>query len=167
MLFVQYLLLPYKPAQNILYINVPQLSMADLGPIVQVKEKPSVSYRDKLCDKKSIMTKVGANWECKCCPYLKMPAFTCNRDNGCEEREGYYSRCKPCNRKYMTWKRCKKWKKLLKRSKQHKSLKFITLTIKNPITFSKKDPKEYKHMIMKPWNKLLPKIEKSWRNSYQ
>lgn len=112
--------------------------MVDLAHIVQVKEEPS-SSRDWFSN-----------------------AFTCNH---CElgyyfddNDPGFWSRCKPCARKMRTWQKCKKWKKIILDKNKHKTLKFITLTIKNPVTFGKEGSAHFKPLIMKPWNKLKRRL---------
>jgi hypothetical protein len=69
----------------------------------------------------------------------------------------------------MTWKRCKTWKKNFRKvwmplKKKHpikfKTLKFITLTIKNPVTDGYRSAEDFKMSILKPWKKFIRRMSR-------
>lgn len=114
-----------------------------MRPIVQVKENPSDFQ-----------------------PKTKKQAFTCLQ---CEVSDYFTKRCHSCNKSFMTWKRCKTWKRNFRKvwlplKKKHprkfKTLKFITLTIKNPITDDYRSAEHFKMTILKPWRKFIRRMSR-------
>ncbi len=140
-----------------------------MRPIVQVKENRSdfePGVRSGLCEKGKKLYKHELDYQCDCCQVIYMPPFTCSE---CKPIENFYSRCKTCNKEFMTWKRCKAWKRdfksvwgtLKKRNpKKFKTLKFITLTIKNPITEDYRSAEHFKKTILKPWRKFIRRMSR-------
>jgi hypothetical protein len=163
---------------------VPHSSMSELEPLKQVKKNHSdFTYRVWSPEEKNLW-----RWEQrKSVPGLMnkliqvygsidtsepaniIPGFLCRK---CEYSYsiGYWQRCRACVNQRNAHRKSRKWAKLVKKEwlalrekqpRKYKTLKFITLTIKNLETPGGQlmDPQEIKQAVLKPFRKYLKKAK--------
>lgn len=163
--------------------------MSDLRPIQQVKENPldfKVRIRTPEERKEYKLEKIAEAWELTFNQVKKLDeegnlpkSFTCKN---CSETyfepmdQIFIKRCKPCSRERSSYRRAKKWKRLLiqewmKRKYSYdndgkkihhikfKTMKFITLTISN-FKGEGLDHKIVKELFMRPFRKYIKEANK-------
>ena len=167
--------------------------MSDLRPIQQVKENPPdfrVRIRTPEERKEYKLRKIAKAWELTFNQVKKLDeegnlpkSFTCKR---CEETyfepmdQIFIKRCKPCSKERSSYRRAKKWKRLLIQEwmkkkysykkckytgtrkvhhKKYSTMKFITLTIEN-FKGEGLDHKTVKELFMRPFRKYIKEANK-------